>query len=224
MAWLSAMLGVAVVQPIPFAPPPGSELLITDADGRRFVGFGTFDEGGLRLELSSPASDLRAVLIVPDGTSQTFTADWSDGRLRFGSDGEAWDVSDALASQGRGLWVATADGEATRVVASDDAAPPEGDGAEADEAAPDEGGDREAGRHDVDVPDADLPADLPDVDAPDVEVDPEVDRDDPVAPDLPSDDGNDDDGSVEDDEEGDEEGDEEADEGSSPLPDLPGTP
>ncbi len=221
-----------------FDPEPGSELLATDAGGQRFVGFGTVDADGVRLELQGPAQELRIVLIAPDGSSTTYRAAWRAGRLLVsGADlpeeegtGEpdegpanGADLADLLATGGRGLWVAVDGAEASLVAPSDDA-----DRARAEPDVDGEPGGPDPDAPDADVPDPDvapdddprlpLPPRLPEIDRPDAGPlfgDPDADEDPDDASDADADDEAEDEAVDEEDPEEDAE---------DPLPDLPGLP
>jgi hypothetical protein len=102
-----------------FAPPVGSDVMVTDAGGGRFVGVGHVDDDGLALELAERVGELRLLLVRPDGTSQVWRGRVLDGRLILLDDeGAEIDVADALAREDRKLRLAWP-GNATVVPAHD---------------------------------------------------------------------------------------------------------
>lgn len=158
-----------------FAPPVGSDVMVTDAGGGRFVGVGRVDDEGLALELAERVGELRLLLVRPDGTSQVWRGRVLDGRLILMDDeGAEIDVADALAREDRRLRLAWP-GNATVVPAHDarDESDDEGAGhGGEDEASEDR--DRPGGGPPVSVPPVDE-APLPDPPVgppPDLPVDP----------------------------------------------------
>ena len=232
-----------------FDPEPGSELLATDAEGRRFVGFGTVDANGVRLELQGPAQELRIVLIGPDGSSTTYRAVWRDGRLRIGpteatadteaepgdgaSDGA--DLADALALAGRGLWIAE-DGEEARQIPPTEAVDRDRNDVEAD-AEPEPGGPHDPDAADPDATDPEdgpedgpippLPPLPPEIDPPDAGPlldDPSPDRDEERDEEGDDRERREADGDDEDEDEDGDAGDDEEGASDLPLPDVPDLP
>lgn len=156
-----------------FAPPTGSDVMVTDAGGGRFVGVGRVDEEGLSLELSERVGELRLLVVRPDGTSQVWRGRLREGRLVLLDDeGSEIDVADALGREDRRLRLAWP-GEATVVPPHDTAElGPEGqgDGSAGDDEASEE--DPPRGGPPVSVPPVDelpvdqLPLPEPPLDAP----------------------------------------------------------
>lgn len=137
-----------------FAPPAGSDVMVTDAGGGRFVGVGRVDEEGLSLELAERVGEIRLLLVRPDGTSQVWRGRLRDGRLILLDDeGAEIDVADALAREDRRLRLAWP-GNATVVPAHD---------------ARDASGEEEGGGDDVASGDADRPGGGPPVSVPPVD-------------------------------------------------------
>lgn len=167
---------------VAFSPPVGSDVLVTDAGGDRFLGVGRVQNGALSLELADATEALRLVVVAPDGSSETWRARFDGERLVvLDGDGEAVDVADALAERDLRLRLVWPGGSGVvRPHASD-----EGDAAGTAENARGRGDDEGApgAGPPVDVPAApDLPLDPP-VD-PDLQ-DPDLDAPDLDAPELP---------------------------------------
>lgn len=99
------------------SPPVGSEVLLTDADGGRFVGYGTVTNSGLQIELSEDIRDLRVVVVTPDGTSQPYGGHWNGETLTLtDTSGSEVDLADELAEDGRLLSLAWPDGRSQVVM------------------------------------------------------------------------------------------------------------
>lgn len=122
-ASVAAALIASALALVGFAPPAGSDVMITDVGGGRFLGVGRVDEEGLALELSGRVDELRLLLVRPDGTSQVWRGRVREGRLLLvDEEGDEIDVADALAREDRRLRL-TWPGEATVVPAHDTAEP-----------------------------------------------------------------------------------------------------
>lgn len=136
-----------------FAPPVGSDVLVTDAGGGRFVGVGRVDDEGLALELAERVGEIRLLLVRPDGTSQVWRGRVRNGRLILLDDeGAEIDVADALAREDRRLrlaWPGNASVVPAHDARDDSGAGSPGDGGD-EEAA--EEGDRPGGGPPVSVP------------------------------------------------------------------------
>lgn len=156
-----------------FAPPLGSDVMVTDAGGGRFVGVGRVDEEGLSIELSERVGELRLLLVRPDGTSQVWRGRLVDGRLVLvDEEGAEIDVADALGREDHRLRLAWPGG-ATVVPAHDtsESGPEEAGHGRADDEASDDppGGGRPVSAPPVDeLPLPDPPAGPP----PELPVDP----------------------------------------------------
>lgn len=155
LAW--AMLVLACTAMVAaFSPPIGSEVLITDSSGGRFVGYGTLSESGLDLELSEELSELRVVVVTPEGSSQPYRGRWNGASLTLiDEDGGEVDVAAALADEGRMLSLRWSDGR--RQVVLPDAAPERaGDGGAGDggagDASPEDTPEEEAPGRSADAP------------------------------------------------------------------------
>lgn len=130
-ACAAAALIASCLALVGFAPPVGSDVMVTDAGGGRFVGVGRVDDEGLSLELAERVGELRLLIVRPDGTSQLWQGRVRDGRLILLDDeGGEIDVADALAREDRRLRLAWS-GTAT-VVPAHDAGDAPGDGSAGD--------------------------------------------------------------------------------------------
>lgn len=122
----AAFLLASLAGGVAISPPVGSEVLLTDADGGRFVGYGTVTDSGLRIELSEDIRDLRVVVVTPDGASQPYGGRWNGETLTLtDTSGSEVDLADELAEDGRLLSLAWPDGRNQVVMpgaASDEAA------------------------------------------------------------------------------------------------------
>ena len=82
----------------------GSEILVTDAPGRRLLGYGRFDRGQLVLRLdeasSSWPSDLLFTIVRPDGTVLAVPALYEAGALHVYVRGRPEAIDEHLASLG----------------------------------------------------------------------------------------------------------------------------
>jgi hypothetical protein len=136
-ALLTLLLGAVAAA---FSPPLGSDVMVTDASGARFIGVGRMDEQGLVLELTERRSQIRFVVVPPGGEPQSFRGALRDGRLVVeGDDGTFTDLETLLGEQERRLVVTWGDDDRE---GPDEAPPadrddPSGDGdADGDDAPP----------------------------------------------------------------------------------------
>lgn len=172
----AAALIAACLTLVGFAPPVGSDVMVTDAGGGRFVGVGRVDDEGLSLELAARVGEIRLLLVRPDGTSQVWRGRVRDGRLiLLDEEGAEIDVADALAREDRRLrlaWPGNA-GVVPAHEAGAESGDESGEGSSGDDEAS-EDGDRRGGGPPVSVPPVDgvpLP-DPPVGPPPDLPVDP----------------------------------------------------
>jgi hypothetical protein len=144
-----------------FSPPAGSDVMVTDASGARFIGVGRVNEQGLVLELTERRSEVRFVVVPPGGEPQSFRGALRDGRLVVEvEEGTFTDLEKLLSEQERRLVVTWSEDARD---ASDEAPPsdrgdPPGD-ADGDDAAP-------PGENDDDADDGDGDGDEGDADEP----------------------------------------------------------
>ncbi|MDZ7801938.1 MAG: hypothetical protein U5K81_14255 [Trueperaceae bacterium] len=140
-----------------FSPPLGSEVLITDTSGSRFVGYGTLSESGLNLELSEELAEFRVVVVTPEGASQPYRGRWNGQSLTLtDAGGSEVDVAAALADEGRILSLSWPDGR--RQVVLPDAMPSQASDGGAADAAPEGAPDDDAPGRSADAP-GDRPGD-----------------------------------------------------------------
>ena len=105
--WASA--GVAVGEP---AFELGTELLVTDVGAARLVGYGTVGEHVLELRLASVSSNVRVLVVAPDGSIEPFLGEFVSGRLVLVlADGRRLDLAERLALDDRDLVFVRANGQ-----------------------------------------------------------------------------------------------------------------
>lgn len=121
-----------------FSPPLGSDVMVTDASGVRFIGVGRVDDRGLVLELTERRSEIRFVVVPPGGEPQSFRGALRDGRLVVeDDDGSLDDLESLLGRQNRRLLVTwnDSDDDGSDERPPEDRDDPEGDGPSDDDGA-----------------------------------------------------------------------------------------
>jgi hypothetical protein len=142
-----------------FSPPAGSDVMVTDASGARFIGVGRMNEQGLVLELTERRSQVRFVVVPPGGEPESFRGALRNGRLLVEvEEGTFTDLETLLGEQERRLvvtWSEDARDASDEAPPSDRGDPP--GGADGDDAAPPGEDDDDDDDGDGDEGDADEP-------------------------------------------------------------------